>query len=358
KYKKKKKISIQMAARKLRYKWMFNILKKKKIHYLLTGHHIDDNIETFFLNILRKSGLYGLKSIKYLNKKILRIYIKLNINKKKINEYAFKKKIKWYEDKSNKKSKYLRNIIRNKVLPCINKYLLNFNTSLNKTIINLNLEYNFIKYYIQRICKKIILNKKKYNQNIKIIKIKKLIKIKYYYYILFKFFFKYGFKDIKVFKNLPFLKSGKVINSQNNKYKIIKSKDILIFFKNKKYKIKKKIIKFGKIKINDFLSLNMILLKKNKKKKNYIKINYKKLKLPLFIRNWENGDCFYEKKKKIKLNKIFKKKKISIFDKKYIFLLIDKNNNIICTINRILIFNNNYNINKKNKKILYIKFLK
>ncbi|MDH3004847.1 MAG: tRNA lysidine(34) synthetase TilS, partial [Candidatus Shikimatogenerans sp. JK-2022] len=145
KFSKEKKISIQMAARELRYNFFKKVLKKKKFYKIILGHHIDDNIETFFINLCRISGIYGLKGINIKNKYLLRPYLKFNIDKKKILKYAKIKKIKWQEDISNFSNIYLRNKIRNLIIPNFNKIFKKFNFLINKSISNLNLEYKLIK---------------------------------------------------------------------------------------------------------------------------------------------------------------------------------------------------------------------
>ena len=62
-YSKKNKVSIQMAARDLRYEWMKRIAKEKHYDYIATAHHLDDSIETFFINLLRGTGITGLQGV-------------------------------------------------------------------------------------------------------------------------------------------------------------------------------------------------------------------------------------------------------------------------------------------------------
>ncbi|WGH25619.1 MAG: tRNA lysidine(34) synthetase TilS [Candidatus Shikimatogenerans bostrichidophilus] len=270
--KKRKKKSKQMVAREVRYKWFYKILKKYKYDYLILGHNLNDNIETFFINLLRGSGVFGLKGIKFKNKKIIRPYLIFNINKKKILNYAIKKKIKWVDDKSNFKNIYLRNKIRNLILPFLKKNLNNFEKNLYNSLRNLKLEYLFLKNIIYKIKKKIFFKRKILNFKLYFLNIKKILNFKYYNYILYKIFFKYGFKNKKNLNNSIFLKSGKFIFSNKKKFILIKHKKYLIFTKNKNYKIKKKIKNLGFFFIlkNIFFKLKEIKKKKKKKKKIYI----------------------------------------------------------------------------------------
>ena len=114
-YAKENGLSIQMAARQLRYKWFGEIIQHKKLNYLVTAHHQNDQTETILLNILRGKGSFTWEGMSVLNNSILRPL--LAISKNELVEYAKENKIDWREDSSNEKSDYQRNFIRNTILP-------------------------------------------------------------------------------------------------------------------------------------------------------------------------------------------------------------------------------------------------
>ncbi|BDT61562.1 MAG: hypothetical protein RDO_0900 [Flavobacteriales endosymbiont of Rhyzopertha dominica] len=366
KYSNNKNISLQMAARELRYKW-FNKLKiKYNYNYIVLGHNLDDSIETFFINIFRKTGIYGLKGINFfINKKyILRPLI--YFYKNNIINYALINKINWNNDISNNKNYYFRNKVRNIIIPNIYKNIKLVKNNIKNTILNLKIEYNFINKIIKIYKKKIIINNEKTKEYLFKINIIKLLNlgIKYNNYLLYKIFYKYYFYDINIYNKLLILKTGKYYISKNRKYKIIKNKNyIFLLLNNNKNKINLKINKLKKynIKILNKKYIINLKLKNNKNLKlcniNYIYINYNKIKLPLYIRNWEKGDYIINNNKKILINKILKKYKILSFNKNNILLLLNYNNEIICTLNYLKIINNNYFIKNKNKKILILNFL-
>ena len=76
----KNKISIQMAARDLRYKWFAKLVDEQKTKYILTAHNQNDLAETFLINLIRGSGILGLTGIPSKNINIVRPF--LNINRK------------------------------------------------------------------------------------------------------------------------------------------------------------------------------------------------------------------------------------------------------------------------------------
>jgi tRNA(Ile)-lysidine synthase len=112
-------ISIQMAARNLRYPWFEELRKSINFDFAATAHHLDDNTETILLNMVRGTGLRGLGGIKAYqsDRKIVRPL--MCFSKKEISAYASKEEIEFREDSSNKEAKYARNLIRHKVIPVL-----------------------------------------------------------------------------------------------------------------------------------------------------------------------------------------------------------------------------------------------
>jgi tRNA(Ile)-lysidine synthase len=117
-YSQSKKISIQMAARELRYSWFWELMESQNYDLLVTAHHADDNFETALLNLTKGgTSLSGLKGMKILQDKIFRPF--LCVSKAEIERYALENNIPWNEDKSNLETYYQRNFIRIKTLPLL-----------------------------------------------------------------------------------------------------------------------------------------------------------------------------------------------------------------------------------------------
>jgi tRNA(Ile)-lysidine synthase len=110
--------NLQDKARKVRYEF-FEAQLSKKTSKLVVAHHQDDQIETFFINIARKSGIMGLSAMLPIHNKVLRPL--LSISRAEIIEYALEKDVNWREDKSNLENTYQRNKWRNIFLPLIEK---------------------------------------------------------------------------------------------------------------------------------------------------------------------------------------------------------------------------------------------
>lgn len=120
-------ISIQMAARDLRYEWFNELLKERRYDFLATAHHLNDSIETVLLNFVRGSGLEGFDGIASKNQKIIRPM--LFATRLEIENYAKENKIAWREDRSNASDNYSRNFIRHQVYPLLKE----LNPSIEKT---------------------------------------------------------------------------------------------------------------------------------------------------------------------------------------------------------------------------------
>lgn len=129
-YSKTNKVSIQMAARELRYAWFNKLIKKNKFDHLITAHHANDVIETIFINLCRGTGIKGLKGIPEKTGNIVRPL--LNFTKEEINSFAKKEKIKFRLDKSNLEDKYERNLLRLEVIPKLKK----LHPALEQTFLN------------------------------------------------------------------------------------------------------------------------------------------------------------------------------------------------------------------------------
>ncbi len=117
KYAEEKKISIQMAARDLRFDFFDKLLKKYKCNFIALGHNSDDQIETILTNLIRGTGLRGLTGMSVQGEKYLRPL--LNVSRNEIEIYANQNFISFCEDSTNATTKYSRNKLRHIVIPAL-----------------------------------------------------------------------------------------------------------------------------------------------------------------------------------------------------------------------------------------------
>jgi tRNA(Ile)-lysidine synthase len=138
KFAKESKLSIEMAARKLRHEFFAETARQLKIAIVALAHHADDQVELFFLRLLRGAGgsLAGMKwkSSSPAGRKISLVRPLLDFSKAELKQLAKENKIRYREDASNLSSDFLRNRIRHELLPLLRKY---YQPALNKTVLRL-----------------------------------------------------------------------------------------------------------------------------------------------------------------------------------------------------------------------------
>ncbi|WP_296007811.1 tRNA lysidine(34) synthetase TilS [uncultured Alistipes sp.] len=141
--------SMEMAARRLRYAWFEELCREQGYTAVAVAHHADDSIETFFINLLRGTGLRGLTGISTQVGRIVRPL--LFASRKEILEYAVANKIPFREDSSNRSTKYLRNKIRLGLIPRIREISPKFTALMQRNIGRLTEAQQFIDHGIERI---------------------------------------------------------------------------------------------------------------------------------------------------------------------------------------------------------------
>jgi tRNA(Ile)-lysidine synthase len=130
-YARRHAMSVQMAARELRYKWFDELAEANDYPHIATAHQLDDQVETFFINLLRGTGISGLHGIQIRNGKIIRPL--LFATRDEINKYAGQQNLEWREDNSNSNRNYLRNRIRLDVLPTLKEISPGFMKKMGQT---------------------------------------------------------------------------------------------------------------------------------------------------------------------------------------------------------------------------------
>ena len=325
----KEKLSVQMAARKLRYSWFNLILKEKELDFILTAHHADDNLETFIINTIRGTGLEGLTGIPAKNQNVLRLL--LPFSREQIEGYAKENALIWREDSSNIEIKYVRNKIRHHVIPVLKELNPSLLNSFNKTLQNLKSSRHIIDDTIENIKNKIVIPLDSSDNEVKsgvhkinIEKLKVFTDPKAYLYEILN---SYGFTEWNDIVDLMDAQSGKQIFSAT--HRLVKDRDFLLLTKRHpgdtqeiSYTFDKEIDIFEK----DDLKLQFTKskpLKTNSKNQNIVLIDKDKLKFPIVVRKWQKGDYFYPAgmQGKKKLSKFFIDKKMSILQKEKIWLL-------------------------------------
>lgn len=321
------KCSVQVAARELRYKW-FNELKSEfSYKYLLTAHHSDDSVETIIMNIVRGTGISGLHGIRNTDtaKRPL-----LCVSRNEIQDYANINDVKWREDSSNAKDIYLRNKLRNVILPEIDKV----NDAWRLNLLNLSDDIHEAEQILKDLYTVEI---SKYYDGNKIL-IDEILKDKNASWLIRTLFIELGFTHANISDILQNLKiqKGKYYESPIVKlisngsiYDIIRKSTEIATTSN--YFVDDKEIKLfvPGIQLNfGILSVSKDL---DRTEKNSMFLDFNKLKFPLEIRNWRAGDWFVPlgMKGKKKLSDFFVDEKFTIQQKENTFVMVS-GEDIVC----------------------------
>ncbi|MEO6251884.1 MAG: tRNA lysidine(34) synthetase TilS [Ferruginibacter sp.] len=361
KYAEENKLSIQVAARELRYKWFAELLKSSTANcelptanWLLTAHHANDNIETLLMNFFKGTGINGLHGILPKQGNIIRPL--LFAKKEDLSEFAAANKLAFVEDASNASDKYTRNYFRNQLIPDLQKVFPQVEDNL---IHNIDRFRDIEILYRQSVdlTKKKLLEPKGKEIHIPVLKLLKTTALKTIVYEIIK---DYGFTAQQTDESIALLKSdsGKYIQSAT--HRIIKNRSWLIISPNETAEAQNILIEeegssqFAegalqlKKMINDQYSiLNDQLI---------AQLNADEIKFPLLLRKWKQGDYFYPlgMKKKKKLSRFFIDQKLSLTQKEKTWV-IEMDKKIIWVVGMRI--DDRFKITDKTKNILQINYL-
>ena len=330
KYADENKLSIQVAARELRYAWFNNLLTKVKSspnagipnsqflipNYLLTAHHANDNIETLLMNFFKGTGINGLHAILPKQGKIIRPL--MFAKKEELTEFAQVNKLVFVEDSSNASDKYTRNYFRNQLIPDLQKVFPQVADNLINNIERFR-EIEMLYQQSVHLTKKKLLEPKGNEIHIPVLKLLKTVPLKTILYEIIK---DYGFTPHQTEEIITLLKSesGKYIHSAS--HRIIKNRNWLIIAPNQNAESqnivveeKDKQVEYqqGKISIELITNTNY----KPQTTNLTAQLNAAEIKFPLLLRKCKPGDYFYPlgMQKKKKLSRFFSDLKLSLTQK-------------------------------------------
>jgi tRNA(Ile)-lysidine synthase len=376
-----KRISIQVAARELRYGWFEELLKNEERQattdsiqhstfnlqhstWLLTAHHANDNIETLLMNFFKGTGIKGLQGILPKQGKIIRPL--LFAKRKEIELFNKENNLDFVEDSSNVSDKYTRNYFRHQLIPSVQKVFPQAEENLLNNIDRFR-EIEILYQQAIQVHKKKLLEQKGNEIHIPVLKLLKTEPLNTVVYEIIK---EYGFTAHQTDEVVNLLKSesGKYISSGS--HKIIKNRNwliivpvntleanhILINENNKEVsfdlgKLKLKITN-EELRMNEPRAGNLI-----SKTNEMATLDAANISFPLLLRKWKQGDYFYPlgMQKKKKLSRFFIDQKMSITDKEKIWV-IESNKRIIWIIGKRI--DDRFKITDKTKKILSVEFNK
>lgn len=352
----KNKMSVEEAARILRYDLLESIRKELRFNKIVTAHNQSDNTETILLNICSGTGVTGFTGIPIQRGNIIRPF--LCLTKKEIVDYLDNSGIKYRIDSSNLDSEFKRNFLRNQIIPLLRK---NINPSLDGSIFRSS---KILESFIPTIKKQV---EKKSSGLVTYLNGSLLIALKFFELseegILgdivkskFKKYFKYefGYNDLKKIIRLSSQQKGKSVQLRKGLIALKEKDHVLVEKSNSTDKqlsvrvgLNSNTVLLGKKVGIEKTDLKKVILKRNK---NVEFVNADKLSGIFILRRWKNGDKFIPlgMKNFKKVSDFLTDEKISSANKKNQLVLTNRNNIVWVVGLRI---DDRYKINSQTKEI-------
>ena len=316
-YAKTQGVSTQVAARELRYEWFYSTARANGYDRIATGHHADDDLETFFINLSRVTGLRGLTGIVSNTEQLIRPL--LPFSRAQIMQFAKKEGLFWREDSSNSTRDYLRNKLRLDVIPAfkgVNKTVLQ---NFKQTQQHLKESQALLEDYITLVTKLVVSHTDAGYE----IDSKQLQALPNTNTLLFELLYPYGFTDFKAIASILESEVGKKVLSKQ--YVLHKDRNHLVLTK------KEQVVDSRVYYIDAKQQSCTIPIKLNFTKvaqvgehePHSLYVDAAKLTYPLKVRAWRLDDVFHPfgMKGKKKLTKFFKDEKLSLLSKNSVWVL-------------------------------------
>ncbi len=347
-YATEQKLSIQEAARVLRYEWFEELVNGEwsmvnsessaaalPTHHspltthLLTAHHADDNNETLLMNFFRGTGLHGLTGIPVAYGDIKRPL--LSFTKEELLQYAAENKLQYREDSSNQSSKYTRNFFRNEIIPAIENVYPQVKQNLKDNMERFKSIEALYKLTTQQLIKKLCKQK-----GVEIhIPAKQLLQYNNRA-LIYEIIKPYGFteKQIAEVEKLAVAETGKFINSPVLAFRIIKNRAWLVIASAEDAELGHVIVEgpgttgfaAGLLEVKQIPNSQLPIPNSNTE----VLLDAKHIEFPLLLRKWKTGDYFYPlgMKKKKKVARFLIDLKLSKTEKENVWVL-ESNQKII-----------------------------
>lgn len=320
-------ISIEMAARDLRYSWFEELRQQLNYDKIAVAHHADDQVETFFINLLRGAGLNGLKGMKPQNGVIIRPL--LWASREQIRKYAVENHIVWRDDHTNAESVYLRNKIRNQLLPTFDELHPEARQGLYKSLKHLASENELYRGLLKEKLSQIVVLKDDCQ----------IVDKQYFvnnFQLLFEWLRQFGYNTEQCGFIHETMRSGIGNHFDSTTHRLVIGRDELQLFEIKEDSNDEIEIEVGEEEILSPVHLCFSKLEKTSdfvidKSPKIAQLDFDKLKFPLTLRHWRHGDRFHPlgvKGSKL-LSDFFVDQKFTEYQKQNVWLLVSADNAIV-----------------------------
>ena len=373
KYAAKYGISIEMAARDLRYAWFEQLRQQLGYDKIAVAHHADDQAETFFINLLRGAGLNGLKGMKPQNGVIIRPL--LWASREQIRKYAAENHIVWREDHTNAEAVYLRNRIRNQLLPVFDELQPKARQSLYKSLEHLSAENELYRVLLKEKLAQIV------EQDGEIQRFpfsafldcfvprndaKRMLETKvpepvegptYSFQLLFEWLRNYGFNTDQCHFIYDAIGTGIGNQYCSSTHRLVIGRDDLQLFEIKEKTEVEIQIEIGQEEVLSPIHLRISQFERTAdfiidKSQDVAQLDFDKVQFPLTLRHWRHGDRFHPlgmKGSKL-LSDFFVDQKFTEWKKHNIFLLASADGTILWVVGQRI--DDRYKVTSETKSVL------
>lgn len=342
--------SIQLVARELRYHWFNVLLEQEKYDALLTAHHLNDDVETFFINLLRGTGLRGLAGIPQMTTTVLRLLLPFSVLE--IERFAEKNKIKWREDRSNASDDYLRNRIRHHLIPFLTGENPHFLDNFLLTRRNLEESVQLLTDYTGQL-KKSIMKKRGNEIHLNLQKIKEN---PHPQALLYEILNPYGFTAWENVYDLLEAQVGKQVFA--SQFRLVKDRGSLILTERNQLENQEiSVDGVGEFPFPEGRLICEKVIKVTNPQKDKAYLATERLVYPLKLRLWQPGDRFQPlgMKGRKKLSDFLKDEKLSLPQKEKTWVLLSEGNIVWVVGQRI---DHRYRVREETKEILKIDWIR
>ncbi len=286
-------ISIQMAARELRYAWFETLRQTEAYHKISLAHHLNDQAETILLNLAKVTGIRGLRGMKTSSGYLIRPL--LFASRDQLEAFARKHQIGWAEDESNRSIQYERNFIRHRIIPLLTELNPRFIEGIEESSAHLRFAETLFLERLEQYRKKLLEQRKDGIY----ISLGRLLRYPHPGELLFELLAPYGFQKDQLKNALknPESTGSRIFISEN--WRLIRSRDFLILTRNEAAERAFHLIEPGDKNIR-FKGGTLLIRPLEKPEEWPIKkdplrafLSAKALEYPLTLRLWRKGDYFY-----------------------------------------------------------------
>jgi tRNA(Ile)-lysidine synthase len=318
-----RKVSVQVAARELRYDWFETLLSAGPARVVVTAHQLDDNIETMLMNFFKGTGIAGMRGMLPRQGNVVRPL--LFARRGQLQEFSIAAGLNWVEDSSNFSDKYTRNYFRHQVIPLIEQV---YPGALSNLADNLDRFREIEAVYRQAIHvqqKKLL----EYRGNEVHIPVEKLRKLSPLATLLFEIVAPYGFSPQQLDGIIGLLDSasGKYVLSAGRAYRLLKNRNWLIISPVETMEAANILVEADDVVVrckDGVMTLGHVgRLAVLDQGPLVALVDAERVRFPLLLRPWRPGDYFYPlgMRKKKKLSRFLIDSKVSLADKERVWVL-------------------------------------